>query len=125
MLVFVSVIFSTLLSNKFSQKRNKDIKLVKDQTLLCGELSAHTPPNSPNRNKNHEVSKKKRFPNNFASELFAHSVLIMTFQFTFQVLCFHKKRKRMERENSILLENYSLFSLKEILINQAEYELVF
>lgn len=31
----------------------------------------------------------------------------------------------MERENSILLENYSLFSLKEILINQAEYELVF
>lgn len=31
----------------------------------------------------------------------------------------------MERENSILLENYSLFSLKEILINQAESELVF
>lgn len=43
MFIFVSVIFSTLLSNKFSQKRNKDIKLVKDQTLLCGELSAHTP----------------------------------------------------------------------------------
>lgn len=31
----------------------------------------------------------------------------------------------MERENFILLENYSLFNLEEILINQVEYESVF
>lgn len=31
----------------------------------------------------------------------------------------------MEIENFILLENYSLFSLEEILTNQAEYESVF
>lgn len=42
MLIFGFVIFSTLLNNTFSQKRNKDIKLVKDQTLLCEELSAYS-----------------------------------------------------------------------------------
>lgn len=31
----------------------------------------------------------------------------------------------MDRENSISLENYNLFSFEEILINQAEYESVF
>ena len=60
LLTSVNVIFSILFSNQLSQKINKDIKLVEDQTLLCQETTTHTQ-NAPTRNKNPEVSKKQDF----------------------------------------------------------------